>query len=193
MGRLDAIGIPLLDDEEPARAECIRIARRLHHAGHQILGLLPTEREAAALPLAVQLGQALVELTGATVALVDANVRWPALPLLGPGKLAHPPDEDLYTTRWLHDSLALLIPTRATEQGAGALELRRLLTHARELFKHLLVDLTGFEPLGEHLEAAALVDRVVLVGSAGRTRGRRLRALEQLLPAGKLLGVILIG
>jgi hypothetical protein len=57
----------------------------------------------------------------------------------------------------------------------------------------MLVDLTGFELIGEHASAAACMDAVVLVGRAHYTRERELLDLAQLVPAGRMLGVVLVG
>ena len=57
----------------------------------------------------------------------------------------------------------------------------------------MLVDLTGFELLGEHASAAACMDAVALVSRAHRTREQELIELAQLMPAGRFLGVLLVG
>ena len=57
----------------------------------------------------------------------------------------------------------------------------------------MLVDLTGFELIGEHASAAAGMDLVVVVGRTHRTREPALLALAQVLPPDKFLGVLLVG
>jgi len=61
------------------------------------------------------------------------------------------------------------------------------------LFAHVLVDLTGFGKLGEHLEAIEMVDGLALVGRAGSTRESTLLAFLRELPRDKNLGVLLLG
>src|SRR3954470_22375021 len=79
--QLEAAGLKVVMDEEHAevRDECIRIARRLRVSGKKILGLLPAGNDVAVPPIGVQLGLAMAEVSGATVAFVDANLRWPAI------------------------------------------------------------------------------------------------------------------
>ena len=54
--------------------------------------------------------------------------------------------------------------------------LAQVLLDGSDLFAHVLVDLTGFELLGEHASAAACMDAVALVGRAHRTREQELAA-----------------
>src|SRR3954449_9898489 len=72
--QLDAAGLSVAAD--PAvRDECIRVAGRLRATGKSIFGLLPAGDDVAVPPIGVQLGLALAEVSGATVAFVDANLR----------------------------------------------------------------------------------------------------------------------
>jgi hypothetical protein len=57
----------------------------------------------------------------------------------------------------------------------------------------MLCDLTGLDALGEHLAAAEMMDGVVVIARAGRTRETELLELKRELGAGKLLGVVLLG
>ncbi len=196
--RLQAIGIQIIDDDqEPAvRAECSRIARQLENLGVKIIGLLPATPDVAVPALAVQLGRAIVDLTGTTVAVIDANVHWPGLsaissPPVATTAAAKAGDDRIFATHWLRGSLALLTPPRAGVAGAGLPELQRVIQHGHELFAHLVVDLTGFDRLGEHLAAVALLEGVFIVGRAGKTREKDLLRWQQELP--DHLGVLLIG
>src|SRR5438067_7155784 len=74
---LAGTGISLADGE--VRAECTRIARRLSASRTKIIGPVPADDRVAVPPLAIHIGNALCDLTGATVAVVDANVRYPGL------------------------------------------------------------------------------------------------------------------
>jgi hypothetical protein len=193
--RLASIGIHVANDaDDPGvRAECSRIARQLLRARRRVIGLVPATRDAAVPPVAVQLGLALVELSGTTVALVDANVRWPALSRIVEEAPRKEDDEAFFATRWLRGSLALLTPPQAGEAGAGLVELARAIDHGKELFAVMLADLTGFDVLGEHLGAMSLVDGVVLVAPAGKISEGQLLRWQHDVPGDRLLGVLLIG
>jgi hypothetical protein len=191
---LEALGIHVVMGEEfpEVRAECIRVARRLRHLGRKIVGLLPSGDDVAVPPIGVQLGLALAEVSGATVAFVDANLRWPAISQLAGGE-RRGEDESAFATRWLRGSLALLTPPRRGAAGAGVPQLARVIQQSYELFAHLLVDLTGFEKLGEHLAAIEMCDGVMLIARAGDTTEGALLRLGQELPSAQMLGVLLTG
>jgi hypothetical protein len=175
-------------------AACARIARRIHSERIRVVGFVPCGDRVAVPPVIVQLGLALCDLTGATVAVVDANVRYPALASAARGSAPHGSgSESVFTTRWLRGSLALLSPPRVERAGEVVPQLARVLLDGADLFKHVLVDLTGFELLGEHATAAACMDAVALVGRAHETREREVLELAQLMPRGRFLGVILVG
>ncbi len=187
---LEALGISADDGE--VRAECTRIARRLHAGRTRILGLVPADDRVAVPPVAIQIGLALCDLTGATIAVVDANVRYPGLSQLARGASTDR-DETVYSTRWLRGSLALLTPPHAERAGEIVPQLARLLLEGVDLFAHVLCDLTGLELLGEHASAAACMDAVVVVARARRTREDALRALQRSMPPERFLGVLLVG
>jgi len=193
--RLEQIGIYVADDDEDpgVRAECARVARHLLTSGTRVVGLLPATRETAVPPLAVQLGLSLVELSGATVAVVDANVHWPALSRIVEAAPQREDDEAFFATRWLRSSLALLTPPQAGEAGAGLPELERLIHHGRDLFAFMIADLTGFDLLGEHLGAISLMQGVLLVAPAGQIKEAQLMRWNQEVPPNRRLGVLLVG
>ena len=190
---LARIGVPL-DGAEAGerRAACARIARRIYTERIRVVGFVPSDDTVAVPPLLIHLGLALCDLTGGTVAVVDANVRYPALAQLARGQSTDH-DESVFSTRWLRGSLALLSPPRVERAGEVVPQLARVLLDGSDLFAHVLVDLTGFELLGEHASAAACMDAVALVGRAHRTREQELVALADLMPKGRLLGVLLVG
>ncbi|MEZ4365387.1 MAG: hypothetical protein R2939_03755 [Kofleriaceae bacterium] len=173
------------------RAAGARVARRLHAGGHRIVGLVPADDRVAVPAVAIHLGLALCELTGGTVAVVDANVRYPGLMELARGRDADA-GSSRFATRWLRDSLALMTPPRATSAGE-VVRLARALDAGAGLFGHVLCDLTGFDLLGEHATAAACMDAVAIVGRVHQTRVARLRQLAALMPADRFLGVLLVG
>ncbi len=174
------------------RAACARIARRIRVDRLRVVGFVPVDDRVAVPPVCIQLGLALCDLTGATVAVVDANVRYPALAQATRGQ-ARDRDDSVFSTRWLRGSLALLSPPRVERAGEVVPQLARVLLDGADLFANVLVDLTGFELLGEHASAAACMDAVVLVGRAHRTREHELLSLAQLMPEGRFLGVLLVG
>jgi hypothetical protein len=192
--RLAALGIHILGehDRPDVRDECIRVARRLQHTRRKIIGLLPSSADIGVPGIAVQLGLALAEVTAGTVAFVDANLRWPAISELAVG-VRKEEDESAFATRWLRGSLALLTPPRAGDAGAGVPHLARVIQRGAELFAHVLVDLTGFKQLGEHLAAIEMVDGVLVVSRAGSTREDELLRLNHELPTSHNVGVLLVG
>jgi hypothetical protein len=174
------------------KAACARIARRIREDSLKVVGFVPSDDTVAVPPLIIQLGLALCEVSGNTVAVVDANVRYPGLAMLNRGQ-AVDHEGSVFSTRWLHGSLALLSPPRAERAGEVVPQLARVLLEGGDLFAHVLVDLTGFELLGEHGSAAACMDAVALVGRAHYTREQELVELAQLMPSGRFLGVLLVG
>jgi hypothetical protein len=187
---LASLGIDTTNGE--TKAACARVARRLHNEGIRVVGFVPAEDHVAVPPLLIQLGIALTELTGATIAVVDANVRYPGLGSLNEGKQTDS-DESVFSTRWLHGSLALLSAPEVERAGEVVPQLARVLLDGADLFAHVLVDLTGFELLGEHASAAACMDAVALVCRAHHTREYELVELAQLMPHGRFLGILLVG
>jgi Mrp family chromosome partitioning ATPase len=191
--RLAALGIQVAthDDRPDVRDECIRVARRLQHAGRKIIGLLPASNDIGVPAVGVQLGLALAEVSGGTVAFVDANLRWPAISGIAEGERTA--DESVFVTRWLRGSLALLTPPRARDAGAGVPQLARVIQHGAELFAYVMIDLTGFKQLGEHLAAIEMVDGVLVVARSGKTTEDQLLRLNHELPRSHHLGVLLLG
>ncbi|HEY3805890.1 MAG TPA: hypothetical protein VGL61_24950 [Kofleriaceae bacterium] len=189
---LARLGIRIDDTAGHLQAACARIARRIHDEKLRVVGFVPSDDTVAVPPVAIHLGLALCNLTGATIGVVDANVRYPALAQLSEGQdVDH--DHSVFATRWLRGSLALLTPPRVEQAGEVVPQLARVLLESADLFAHVLVDLTGFELLGEHATAAACMDGVALVSRAHRSRERELVELAQLMPHGRFLGVLLVG
>ena len=190
---LASVGIAISGDAlGHVRAACDRIARRLHDDRIRVVGFVPCDDHVAVPPVLIQLGLALTSLTGATVAVVDANVRYPGLGELARGQ-AVDHDGSVFATRWLRGDLALLSAPRVERAGEVVPQLARVLLEGADLFKHVLVDLTGFELLGEHASAAACMDAVALVSRAHHSREQELIQLAELMPAGRFLGVLLVG
>src|SRR5688572_15830666 len=174
------------------RAACAMVARRIHSEGLRVVGFVPSNDRVAVPPVIVHLGLALCDLTGATVGVVDANVRYPGLAHLAKGQSTDR-EYGVFSTRWLRGSLALLSPPRVERAGDVVPQLARVLLEGSDLFAHVLVDLTGFELLGEHGSAAACCDAVALVRRAHTTREHELIALTHLMRHGRFMGVLLVG
>ena len=190
---LEPLGITIVDGNQPElHAACVRAARLLRFTGRRAIGLLPASSEVAVLPVGIQLCGALTQLCGATIAYVDANPRWPALPLEAlrsmPATYAGG-----FAVRWIGPHLALLTPHGERAAGAGVVLLDQLLGECAATYEHLIVDLTGFRELGEHLTAIRSLDGVVVVARAGFTHEADLLKLNHALPADRNLGVLLVG
>jgi hypothetical protein len=188
---LSTLGIELATNFHlpEVRTECIRVAQRIHASGAHAIGFVPTDAKVAVPPVVIQIGAALCDLTGATIAVVDANVRYPGLSAIA----AETDPTIVFSTRWLAGSLALLTPAKVERAGEVVPSLARLLLSGGELFAHMLCDLTGFEVIGEHGSAAACMDAVVVVGRANATHEDSLLVLSQIMPADRFLGVLLVG
>ena len=190
---LAAAGIPIEGRNlGEVQAACARIARQIRQDKLRVVGFVPSDDEVAVPPVLVHLGLALCNLTGGTVAVVDANVRYPGLAQVSRGRETDR-DGSVFTTHWLRGSLALLSPPRAERAGEVVPQLARVLLEGAELFAHVLVDLTGFELLGEHASAAACMDAVAIVSRAHHTREQELLALSRLMPQNRFMGVLLVG
>ena len=201
--RLHALGLSEIGKatDGEVHSECVRIARRLNASRQKVIGFIPATPKVAVPPIALQLGSALVELTGATVAFVDANVRYPALSAMAEDGSA--PEEVIaegsdgrprvFRTRWLRGSLAVQTPPAAELAGEAVPALARLLLDGVDPFEYVLVDLTGFAVLGEHASAAACMDAVILVGRAHKTRESDLLRFVREMPTSRFLGVLLVG
>jgi len=190
---LASIGIRLDGPESgEVKAACVRVGHKIVDEKIRVIGFVPSDDQVAVPPVLVHLGLALCDLTGATIAVVDANVRYPGLGLLARGQRTDH-EGSVFSTRWLRGSLALLSAPRVERAGEVVPQLARVLLEGADLFAHVLVDLTGFELLGEHASAAACMDAVALVGRAHQTREQDLAALSALMPHGRFLGVLLVG
>jgi hypothetical protein len=190
---LASIGIRLDGPESgEVKASCVRVGHKIVDNKIRVIGFVPSDDQVAVPPVLVHLGLALCDLTGATIAVVDANVRYPGLGMLARGQRTDH-EGSVFSTRWLRGSLALLSAPRVERAGEVVPQLARVLLEGADLFAHVLVDLTGFELLGEHASAAACMDAVALVGRAHQTREQDLAALSALMPHGRFLGVLLVG
>lgn len=175
-------------------AELLRAARRLRDAGRRAVAFLPSDEAVPATGLVLQLGRALGNVVRGPVALVDANTRRPQLNEL----VLVPPAEGWrgFQPARVDEWLTILTPF-GCERDAG-LDLALIahtVRHECSPFRHVLVDLTGFEGEGEHFSGMDLVDGVVVVAEAGRSHERDvLRGHQQADEGqGRSLGVLLVG
>jgi hypothetical protein len=155
------------------------VAQELWNRGFRTVGLLAASRDALVPPVALQLGLALSRVAAGPVAVVDAGAAWGA-----PEGAAR---DRPFTPTPITARLSLL-----TAAAPALGELEELVAPGRAPARRLLVDLGPYEPAGEHLAAMALLDGVVVVARAGRTKlpdvERRLRDV----PAAQRAGVLLV-
>jgi hypothetical protein len=185
------------EPDHPARMECVRAALRLHRRGCTSIGLVPASAQVGVVGVGVNLAIALAEVSGNNVGYVDANLRWPALQREAPASSAPGGDPEAervsnrFSTRWLRNDVALLVPRQRVMGGAGVGPLSVLLSAARAQFGCCLVDLTGWRRLGEHLPAFELVDGVAVIARAGLTTELELLRFAEEIPRDRHLGVLL--
>jgi hypothetical protein len=183
--------------DSPVRIECTRAAQRILRHGCKTVGLMPASAQVGVVGAGLNIAVAMAELTGSTIAYVDANLRWPALPqLVGKGAEEDPSDPtagSAFSTKWLRGDVALLVPKARAVNASGLAALARVLVSAQEVFACCLVDLTGWRRLGEHLTAFTLLDGLVTVAHKGLTTEDDLLQLSHELPAARSLGVVLLG
>jgi hypothetical protein len=99
----------------------------------------------------------------------------------------------VFSARAVTAGVKLLAPRRPLRAATGLGPLRALCDEWAPRCAHLMLDLTGFDVLGELPEAVGLVDGVLLVASVGRTRDDELLRLDAALPESHRLGVVLLG
>lgn len=165
------------EDSPAAYAECIRIARRLRTPGYAPIGLVPAPGVEVE-PVAMRLAAALVDLSAQPTALVYALAR---------------SARRRGSIRWLRPALAVITPEAAVHAAGKAAAARAAIARAGDSFRHILVDLSGLEALGELQSVLRSVQRIAVVASARATRETEVLALARSLPAPKQLGVMLVG
>ena len=185
-----AAGIPVTSDGAPAvRVECARLARRMRERLVQTIGLVPAGDNVAVPAVAIELGRALADSSASAVGVIDAHGSWPCARALIRDA---PADGTLFGASWLFDNLAVLTP-RIFEAGAMLGQLQTAVMEHSGVFQHLVVDLTGYDHLGEQLAAFALLDAVVVVARSGRSTMRQVQRWVSDLPERRSLGVLLTG
>lgn len=189
LDHLHRAGIRISLDVEEVRVECTRVAGLILDRGCKLVGLLPAGREVAVPAVALQVARALVDLTGSPVAVVDAAGTWPAASPIREEQRSAP---SLFATAWLVENLAVLTP-KSFDIGGMLRKLEAALDDEAALFGHLVVDLTGFEGMGEHAAAMGALDAVALVARAGKTTDDDIVRWMREIPREHNLGVLLVG
>jgi hypothetical protein len=183
------IGLAADDDRSMLRVECARLARLLRKQLWHTIGLAPAGDDVAVPAIAFELGRALAGTNAGPVGVVDARGSWACARSLVDGAV---PDGTLLATSWLLDNLAVLTP-RSFGGTAMLAQLQRAVVEKTSVFGHLVVDLTGFDHLGEQLAAFAFLDAVFPVARSGRTTARQIQRWLRDFPEGRALGVLLSG
>jgi hypothetical protein len=175
-------------DEEEGLAidfEFARIARELKNARRRVVGLLPTDPTVPALEVGRELGRAIAFVTAGLVVLGD-----PERKSVPPGVV-----EGSLLVAAVGSRVALLAASRVAQRGDKVLAVKELLEFtepARDHFHTLLLDLSGCAWPGELLTALGVLDGVILVGQAGKTRESDLAAQLRVVPPELSLGVLLV-
>jgi len=178
-----------------AYAAILQAARRILLTKRHIIGLVPAAAHVAVPPVAVQLALALGTLLAMPIGFVDANTTWPAFSALAPyARPGGPPqvltveiDEGAHGGK-----MTLTTPAPSTMPFERSI-LEETLAWHRERHARVLVDLTGLDLAGDHLEAFSLVDGVVIVVQTGVTSEQELLATQRQIPPERNLGALLLG
>jgi hypothetical protein len=187
---LIALGIRWPNLSEPrVTAELVRIAAALQRRGCRNVGLVPADDHVGVPGIALHLALAFAQLTGFPTGVVDLCGTW--LRRYPAGKAPEP--RSWFDIAVLGDPVALLWPKETVRDGGAVRGLRDYLAQPRRRFGRLVVDLTGLDHMGEHLDAIALLDGVAVVARAGRTTELRLERWIRDIPERRNLGVLLVG
>ena len=173
-----------------AYAAVVRIARKLVSTDSRVIGLAPADDRVAVPPVAVRLAFGLTALGVAPVSVIDANTRFPAFAELVP---PHAHNEGNYFRVVIDKNLWLLTPALEVRQGQEIPSLKAVLDTCLLEASMLLVDLTGYRQLGEHLKAYDLMDGILMLAASGRTREGAIKRSSDEVPQARQLGVLLVG
>jgi hypothetical protein len=151
----------------------LRAARRL--------GLAPAGPDVALPEVAVATALALATVSAERAAVVDALGRWD----LAAEPAASLPERGA--------GLVELVSAPVSLPGLRLPALAATLDTWAARVGHLVVDLTGLDESGEHLEAIGVLDAVAVIALAGSTTLPQLARWMRELPPEKNLGVLLVG
>lgn len=187
-----AVQIGTAPHELEIYSEIVRVARKLHMSGRKIVGFWPASPTVAIPPLLSLVGQALAEITSLPIAMIDANIRWPGV-VSAEGEAAKDANESLFTKLTIGENIVLFMPARIGPEGAGVPQLRLLIQRIRSRYHYVLVDLTGFDKIGEHLNAIEITEGIYIVGRARESMEYDYLRIHYQIPQEQNLGVILQG
>jgi hypothetical protein len=210
-------------DEETLTVCCSRIARHLSRAGAHAIGLLPVGGELASpraagprlAPLLSRLAVAMVGFVREDVAIIDAWRTWssPGAPGAaqqdddggeegdedgGPAAAAEDPKKAADTPRSsrireIQPRVLEITPPACDDAPAAAVALQNTLKVLRRGVSVVLIHLGGLSSTAAAPAALTLVDGVVLVVSARRSRRASVVKMAEHIPSAKRLGAILVG
>jgi hypothetical protein len=175
-------------DRVAVEAACGRIARRLALAEARIVGLLPIGRTGALAPLLVRVAAALTRFYGREVAVIERWTTWPPADAPGWGT-----DEAGLRFRLVRPNVVAIAPLPCVDSPSAALALQAALAALPKELAAVLVDLGEYPGDGRLPAALMLVDAVVPVLRARRTRTSRVAEIVAELPGYKSVGSILVG
>lgn len=176
------------DGERLTRVQCARVARHVLNRNAAVVGLMPAGEPGPLAPLALGLAALLHEITGGSVATVEAHDLWGDFEARGDFRA-----EGDFLARGSSrgtDAVALA-PQPHGFAAAAALERAMPMLTAR--YDRVLVDLTGLEKLTGVGALVRAVSTFAIVAGPGRSRRPELLRLAHSVPAARLLGVILYG
>ncbi len=173
----------------PARyVELLHIACRVRDLGLRAIGLVPASLEAHVPALGIQVAVVMADICDGTVAYVDANPRHPAFSALLPSGIDGCCG---FAELALADRLVLVTLLRVPADARDLTAVEAEILHRRDEYTCMLVDLTGYEELGELPRALAWMQGVLVVAQAGETTQADLLACHRVIPKSLALGVIL--
>jgi len=140
----------------------------------------------------LHLGLVLADACQGAVCYIDGNSRWPALTALTPFAEKNSP-LDGYALTWIADFFVVMTPVGIRKQRLELNLLDKTLGDDCEGYAHVLVDLTGFDRLGEHWLAYDMMDGVLLIAKAGVTTEQDIIRCHKEIPKSRDLGVLVVG
>ncbi len=166
-------------------SESARLARELKHTGYGTIGLLPADTHVDVLGAGEKLGRALAFVTGSLVALFDPERK--SLP-------TNTTPKGIFSSV-LGSGIVCLAPGERAPAGDKVRAVSQLLdfvTPERPGLRAVLVDLSGCAWPGEFASVLNLIDGVIVLGRAGKTKQGDILARAKQLPPELLLGVLLV-
>lgn len=192
-GLLAQLGIPPIERAQcpHAFAEIRRIAWRLRHSGHRLIGFAPADDHVGAIALAIQLALAMDQLHGVICNVLDANMARPQFTHASP-VAEFPADRFGFRTFWVAERVTLSTPAGVSSLPSFA-SISQVALAAKQRYDYVFCDLTGLDYWGEHCAAYSLVDGVVVVARANKTLEKSILTCVDTIPLEQRLGVVLVG